>query len=419
LKGFRLGEWLIRPDDGSVASSAGSTRVEPQLMDLLVYLCSRAGQVVPKQDVLNAVWAGRFVSDESVKAAFYELRKALGDNPRQPRFIETLPKRGYRVLLQPAPVNTTVDTTYLKGREALAGEPSEAALKQARLYFERSIESDPSHAGSYSGLAHVYTRMVVAGGGSGAELWPRAAEAASHAIELNPELAEAHWVLGAVRFSLDYDFATAEAELRRAINLDPTEALARRWYARLLSAAGRHDEAVAEARRAVADEPLSLMVRRDLLETLLLARRYDEIITETRRIGEMAPTPPDVFFGMVWVYGLKNDAQRAFDSFAAGLSALGVAAMFIEHARRVFLDKGLNGLLELWAETLEREAQLGQRNQVDLAVLAALLGNHDRCFELLALLREARHPSFLMVRVSPLFDSIRSDPRYGNLFPTK
>src|ERR1041385_4936552 len=96
LAGFRLAEWIVRPEDGSISSAGCTMRLEPLLMDVLVFLCSRAVQVVPKQDVLNTVWGGRFVSDETVKGSFYQLRKALGDNPRQPRFIETLPKRGYR-----------------------------------------------------------------------------------------------------------------------------------------------------------------------------------------------------------------------------------------------------------------------------------------------------------------------------------
>lgn len=93
--GFRLAEWVVRPEDGSLSSPEGTARLEPLVMDLLVFLCSRAGQVVPKKDLLDAVWGGRFVSDETVKGSLYQLRKALGDNPRQPRLLETIPKRRY------------------------------------------------------------------------------------------------------------------------------------------------------------------------------------------------------------------------------------------------------------------------------------------------------------------------------------
>ena len=92
LRGFRLGEWLVKPDDGSLVSAQRVTRLEPLLMELLVFLCSHAGQVVSKHDVLINVWRNRFVSDGTIKASFYQLRKALGDTPRKPRFIETLPQ---------------------------------------------------------------------------------------------------------------------------------------------------------------------------------------------------------------------------------------------------------------------------------------------------------------------------------------
>lgn len=100
-KGFELGEWTVKPEDGSLTSPERTARLEPLQMDLLVFLCSRAGRVVTRDEILEAVWRGRFVSDDTVKSTFYQLRKALGDAPRKPRYIETLPKRGYRTLLDP------------------------------------------------------------------------------------------------------------------------------------------------------------------------------------------------------------------------------------------------------------------------------------------------------------------------------
>lgn len=412
--GFRLGEWVVKPEDGSLASSATAVRLEPLLMDLLVYLCSRAGHVVPKQDVLDTVWGGRYVSDETIKGSFYQLRKALGDDPRQPRFIETLPKRGYRVLIQPSPLDTACE----KGREALSAQPSEASLRQARLYFERALEAEPDNADALSGLAHAYVLLVTAGAGRGPEIWPHAEQAAARALRINSELSEAHWALGMVFFAHLRDFAAAETEFRRAIDLDPRGSLARCWYARLLAAQARHDDAIAEARRAVESDPLSLPVRRDLLEILLLARHYDETVEEARKLFDIAPDSPDVHFGMVWVHYLRRDPQRAFDSFARGMRALGIAPAMIDQARDLFGRSGMTAILHLWAGTLEREAALGQKNQLDLAGLYALLGDNDRCFDLIGRLLEYGHPSVLSIPVSPLFDGIRSDPRYPNVFPT-
>jgi len=98
---MRLGEWQIDPQDGSLRSSDNIRRLEPQLMGLLVYLVSRAGTVVSKQEIVDAVWAGAAISDETLTSSIYQVRKALGDDARRPRFIETIPKRGYRLHVPP------------------------------------------------------------------------------------------------------------------------------------------------------------------------------------------------------------------------------------------------------------------------------------------------------------------------------
>src|SRR5579872_4596535 len=202
LRGFRLAEWTVRPEDGSISSPASSTRLEPLLMQLLVFLCSQAKQVVPKQDVIDAVWNGRFVSDETIKGSFHQLRKALGDNPRQPRFIETLPKRGYRVSIEPQPLAAATpgeaQELAQKGRASLSEQPTEASLKQARLYFERAVEAESEDAAALAGLARTYVLMACLGLGSAAEFLPRAQVAASRALELDSQLAEPHLALAVV-----------------------------------------------------------------------------------------------------------------------------------------------------------------------------------------------------------------------------
>lgn len=143
-RGFRLAGWIVKPEDGSLTSGSVSTRLEPQLMDLLVYLCSRAREVVAKRDVLDAVWGGRFVSDDTVKSSFYQLRKALGDDSRAPKILETLPKRGYRILIDPEPLDAET-SLFEKGRAALMAAADPAAFKQARLYLEKFLETGPDH----------------------------------------------------------------------------------------------------------------------------------------------------------------------------------------------------------------------------------------------------------------------------------
>jgi DNA-binding winged helix-turn-helix (wHTH) protein len=408
-RGFRLAEWMVKPEDGSLTSAETSIRLEPQLMDLLVFLCSRAGQVVPKQDVLDTIWGGRFVSDDTIKGSFYQLRKALGDNPREPHILETLPKRGYRILVSPVPIDTD-SGLYGKGRAALASETNPAALKQARLYFEKFLESEPEHPGALAGLARTFIMMAALG--FEGDLWRSAKTAASRAIELDPKLAEAHLVLAAVRAIFDHDLAAAIREFDAALELNPGDSITLRWRARVRSAQGSHDAAVADVRQAVDADPLSVPARRDLLEILFIARRYNNVAEEAARLFALAPSAADVHLGMVWVHCVQNQPRQAFDAFIAGLQSLGVAAAQIEQARGEFAREGMPRVLHLWASLLENEASIGQKTQNDLLVLYSLLAETDRSFRLIDASIERGNPFLLSLAESPVFDNLRADPRY-------
>ena len=423
LTGFRLGEWVVKPEDGSLVSSQRVTRLEPLLMELLVFLCSHAGQVVSKQDVLKNIWRNRFVSDGTIKASFYQLRKALGDTPRKPRFIETLPKRGYRVLIQPIALTQSSDSPglgegadelYRNGRSVLSGQPGPGALKQARLYFEQAIKVQPDHAESLAALALTYIHLVTLAMTKGSEMLPRAKALAVRAVEANPKLARAHVALGVAQLLHERNFSDAARNFCLASNLDPSDTLSPRWYAKLLSSQGRHEEAIAEARRALQGEPLSLSIHRDLIEILFAARRYDETIAEAKRLMKTTGHAPDIQLGLVWVYFLKGDHDKAFHSLCAGFRSIGTGSEIVDRATIAFKSGGMETVLRLWAKVMEQQASLGLQS-IDLLVLYGLLGERDRCLKLLDLAAKQFHPVILWLPVSPIFDKLRSDPCYDRL----
>ena len=122
---FRLGDSIVKPHTNSVVGPEGETHVEPKAMQVLSFLASRPGQVVTKQEILTDVWEGTFVSEEVLPNAVWELRKALGDDAKRPRFIQTLPKKGYR-LIAPVLTNGPVESPA-------TGETSAAAQRGPRL----------------------------------------------------------------------------------------------------------------------------------------------------------------------------------------------------------------------------------------------------------------------------------------------
>ena len=417
--GFRLGNWLVNPSDGSVSSAERKRRLEPQIMDLLVFLCSRAGEVITKDEVLEAVWHGRFISEDTLKSSFHQLRKALGDSPRKPEYIETIPKRGYRLLIQPGCLHaepgkpaTEVDDLYHKGELLLAAQSSGTDLKQAKLYLEQVLETNTEHAEAAVALAHVYIRLVALGFGGGPELLPKVKSLASRAIETAPHSSAAYLALAISELLYSRDVAAAERSFRSAIQFNPAEAMTHAWYAKLLSFDRRHDDAVRQAGRAIEIDPLSLVARRGWVEALFMSRRYEETIHEGEALLRISSQATEIQLGLSWIYYVVAEHQKAFDAVYAGFRNLGVARGILDKLADAFRHNGIQEVFRYWANLLKELTALG-RVTVDGMVLYALLGDSDAAFEMIDRVLNQSHPAFLWLPASPFFDSLRSDPRYG------
>jgi DNA-binding winged helix-turn-helix (wHTH) protein/TolB-like protein len=115
--GFRLAEWTIEPQLNNLERNGHTVRLEPKVMQVLVCLANHRGELVPKEQLIRAVWADTFVTDEVLTRCISELRKALNDDPKQPRFIETIPKGGYRLI---APIQRSQDSSLASEQEIRA-----------------------------------------------------------------------------------------------------------------------------------------------------------------------------------------------------------------------------------------------------------------------------------------------------------
>jgi tetratricopeptide (TPR) repeat protein len=147
---------------------------------------------------------------------------------------------------------------YLTGRYHWSKlTPTE--VRKSIGYFQRAIEIDPTYALAYGGLAEAYRSLPINSDVPPTDAFPKAKAAASKALEIDESLADVHATLGIVKFWFDWDWAGAERECKRAIDLNPNSGDAHRAYALLLFYFGRHDEAIAEGQRARELDPLSLM----------------------------------------------------------------------------------------------------------------------------------------------------------------
>jgi DNA-binding winged helix-turn-helix (wHTH) protein/Tfp pilus assembly protein PilF len=463
---FRLGDWVVHPQDGTLRSGGASRRLEPQVMDLLVFLASRSGGVVSKQEILDHVWKGSLVSDDALTGAIYQLRKALGDDARRPRFIETIPKRGYRLLVAAgapdapaaesagrrpagwslaavlavlalagtaawyvaarapaAPEAASQDAggvpaealeAYQKGH-SLLGQQTPQALQQARVYFQRALEIHPRFPAASAGLAESIVLRFDVGLGVPAELAAEARAAALQAIEADPDLAEAHSAYAAILAAFDWDFSRAEKELQRALQLQPDLAEAHRRYAYVASTLGRREEAIRAARRALALDPLSLPVYRDVAEMLIMARRYEEAVLEMRKALELDPDDPVSLSKMATAYWLQGKEREGYATYRRSLRAASLDSEVLARLDATFAREGMRGVTRAVALYLESQPVEVPSIYAEVAILYAAAGERDRAFAALGRACDERLPSLPWLAASPYLDSLRDDPRFAEL----
>ena len=322
-------------------------------------------------------------------------------------------------LASPAPVTQTSSNEearqlYTAGRYYATRRTAEG-LRQAIERLERAVEIDPEFALAYSELADCYALLNWYVEPAPAEAWQRAKQAATHAVAADPELAEAHASLGFVRLHYDRDWDDAERELRKAIELRPTNQVAHRWYAYSLSAMGRHEEAFAEIERARQISPQSPVIATAVANVLFLAGRFDEAIEQCRKSLELDPGAVAARTVLRWAYekkGMHNEALGAFEqerSFAGetpttyAKRAHVLAATGSYDEARVILEEITARRNEEWVTAYE------------IAIIYCLLGDRDSAFQWLIQAEREHAVGFTFVRVDPHLEALRNDPRFDQL----
>lgn len=300
---------------------------------------------------------------------------------------------------------------YLKGRYAL-NKDNQAGLEEALHFFQTAIDADPNFAPAYAGIAEAYDNLgTVYIGRPPGEIRPRTLLAARKALQLDPELTEAHVVLAAV-LQKDWHWAEAEAEYRRAIELSPSDAAAHSGLAGWLLCQGRMDEALAQARRAQELEPLAI----DNLQVgwiLFQSRRYDEAIRELRTALTLSPDDP----AGLWYLGFALIGAEQFDEAirilekAASLTNRGSAVLGV--LVRAYTRGGRR------ADALRVVGELQRRQQKGYVPAAAFLnaylglGDKEQAFVWLGRAADEKSDIMQFLKVHPFFDSLRGDQRFA------
>ncbi|MCM3905603.1 MAG: protein kinase [Pyrinomonadaceae bacterium] len=306
---------------------------------------------------------------------------------------------------------------YLKGR-FYWNKRSVEGLQKALEYFQQAIDRDPNFALAYSGMADTYALLggPEAGGDMAPnEMLPKAKAAALKALEIDETLAEPHVSLAHTKYFYDRDFAGAEREFKRAIELNPNYPVAHQWYAIYLSVVGRQREALSEIRRAQELDPLSLSINTWLGRILAFSGQSDQAVEQMRKTLEMDPNFILAHFRLGSLYEEKGMYDEAISEFRevlrlTGGKQLGVSALGHAYAvagKREEAQKNLDELLKLSKQRYVSPASI--------ALIYIALGDKDRAFTWLEKSNELRELNILRLNVDPRFEPLRSDPRFADL----
>ncbi|HUG02347.1 MAG TPA: tetratricopeptide repeat protein [Longimicrobiales bacterium] len=301
---------------------------------------------------------------------------------------------------------------YLRGRYCHARHV-DVHLRQSARYFERAIERDPGYALAHASLGLAYSQLAEDGVVDASGAYGRARSAADRALQIDPELSEAHCLLGHMKFTSEFDWSGAERAFRRAIELSPSNADAYDLYGRMCTAMERYDEAIALLARAQELDPLAH--RSDLAAAYIRAERYDEAVNAAENAVEFDPAYPRSRATLGWAY-LKSgrpgegieQLQRAVSLTAdtpAWQAQLGQAYAVIGDERRA---------REILAALRER-ARDGYVSPYHLAYLHTGLGEHDEALDLLERAYEERAAAVASIKGSFLFAPLRPHPRFQSL----
>jgi len=303
---------------------------------------------------------------------------------------------------------------YLRGKFMLG---SRLDLAGSIQFFEQAIQEDPSYAQAYAGLAgaRAIIGQVPNDGMPPRDAAPKSKDAAKHALELDPRLAEAHTILGNVAMSYDWDLATAEKELQRAIELNPNDPTAHEWYCHLLIVRRRIPEALTEVRRALDLDPVNPLFHAVLAETYYYGRLYDSAIEEAQQTLKVRPDFPYAQFWLGSALREKKMYPQAVATFQHARESthdLPFLVMAYGHAQAL-----AGNVAEAQAAIQILKQAQHSRYVPDLYVAAVYvgLGNKDEAFRLLDLAYIQKVDRLVYLNVEPLADPIRTDPRFPQL----
>ena len=426
-----------------------TVRISGKAFQLLELLLSARPNPIAKEDLFAKLWPDTFVSDANLATLVKEIRSAIDDDARAPRYIRTVHRFGYafsgavidleqRSVAPETPAasqdldsltetlmntlatidglrrrkrytqNAHVYQLYLKARHHWNRRTAEG-IERAMQLFEEAIAEDATYAPAFAGIADCYIALASRDLHPPLQVIPKAEVAARRALELDPELAEAHASMAAIDEVFHWDWARAEAEYLTALRLNPGYATARQWYALALAHHARFDDARAQIAIATESDPLSFHLNSSHAVIHYLARAYDAGEELCHRALEINPHHEPAHFTLGLLHqqrGRDAEAKRSLEKALAisrGEPHV-IAALGALERDRARLDQ------------LEELSHTRVVSDVHLATVHVALGEHEQAVECLERAEAARSGWLVYLRTEPRFDALRGHPQVGARF---
>jgi TolB-like protein/DNA-binding winged helix-turn-helix (wHTH) protein/Tfp pilus assembly protein PilF len=380
--------------EGSVLRSGNNVRVTAQLLDA-------------RHD--RHLWAasyGREMAD--IIALQGEVAKAIADQVQ----VKLTPEEDARIAKR-RPANPQAYDALLKGR-FLFNRRNPAAAGMAIAYLREAAAKDPGNAEPWAALADCYTAMGAdLGSADPAKVAPEARAAVAKALELDPNLAEAHGALAKIKLWYDWDWSGSQREFRRAIELNPNNSAIHLSYSSYFDMRKSFDEAFEENRRALDLAPLDILGSMHLAWLYRDSRQGDKTVQQSKRVLEMEPAFNGAYLFMAYGYELQGKWGEAIAAYERVKGPYQIA--YLSGIARAWAASGNKGQAEAALTNLKDFSKQNYVSPLSFAAYYAALGDRDRAFDWLEKAYRQRTPSLISLEVNYFWDNLRNDPRFHSL----
>lgn len=396
-----IGAHSVDFESCTVSANGASIHIEPRLADLLWQLVLAEGETVSRDTLVEKVWDGRPVGDDAINSAISKLRTVLQDESRQ--IIQTVPKRGYRLVLSNA--RKSVAALCAKGEAALDLWEATAALS-ARSCFEVALEAKRDNPRSLAGLALAIANLCLHGLEDATYKLPDAERLAILSVGTERAPATGQLAVGVLTFLIRRDCSAALRAIDQALSESPALVAAWVWRSQIELAQGRFDHAIDDARRAVSLEPFGAAIRANLVAALFVARRYEDCIAHADRDLEKFGESIGLLAYKAWAQLFLGNADAAVNLIEGSWRAGSGRTESLHELRSVYDREGIEAFFAALAEMTGSTIENDIVRPVDRAILWSLAGEPEKAVELLELAARRSDLRLRWINVLPQFERL-------------